>query len=76
MVRDFLHDEALGGEEKVLASYLKQDLLIIDDRGMKQLPKRSGGYPFEITMRRHDVRSAKHDHDDKPSAGGLWQADR
>ena len=38
VVRDFLHDEALGGEEKVLARYLKPDLLIVDDMGMKQLP--------------------------------------
>jgi hypothetical protein len=38
LVRDFLHDEALGGEEKVLAKYLKQDLLIVDDMGMKNLP--------------------------------------
>ena len=57
VVRDFLHDEAIGGEEKVLARYLKPDLLIIDDMGMKQLPKRSGEYLFEIIMRRHEVRS-------------------
>jgi len=57
VVRDFLHDEALGGEEKVLAKYLKPDLLIIDDFGMKQLPKRSGEYLFEIIMRRYEVRS-------------------
>ncbi|TWU36522.1 DNA replication protein DnaC [Novipirellula aureliae] len=57
VVRDFLHDEAMGGEEKVLARYLKPDLLIIDDMGMKQLPKRSGEYLFEIIMRRHEVRS-------------------
>ena len=57
VVRDFLHDEATGGEEKVLARYLKPDLLIIDDMGMKQLPKRSGEYLFEIIMRRHEVRS-------------------
>lgn len=57
VVRDFLHDEALGGEEKVLARYLKPDLLIVDDMGMKQLPKRSGEYLFEIIMRRHEVRS-------------------
>ena len=57
VVRDFLHDEALGGEEKVLSRYLKPDLLIIDDMGMKQLPKRSGEYLFEIIMRRHEVRS-------------------
>jgi DNA replication protein DnaC len=57
VVRDFLHDEALGGEEKVLNRYLKPDLVIIDDMGMKQLPKRSGEYLFEIIMRRHEVRS-------------------
>jgi DNA replication protein DnaC len=57
VVRDFLHDEALGGEEKVLHRYLKPDLVIVDDMGMKQLPKRSGEYLFEIIMRRHEVRS-------------------
>jgi DNA replication protein DnaC len=31
--------------------------LIIDDMGMKQLPKRSGEYLFEIIMRRHELRS-------------------
>ena len=34
LVRDFLHDDALGGQDKVLARYLKPDLLIIDDFGM------------------------------------------
>jgi DNA replication protein DnaC len=57
VVRDFLHDEALGGDEKVLARYLKPDLLIIDDMGMKNLPKRSGEYLFEIIMRRYETRS-------------------
>jgi DNA replication protein DnaC len=57
VVRDFLHDEALGGEDKVLARYLKPDLLLIDDMGMKQLPKRSGEYLFEIMMRRYETRS-------------------
>lgn len=57
VVRDFLHDEAVGGEEKILAQYLKPDLLIVDDMGMKQLPKRSGEYLFEIIMRRHENRS-------------------
>jgi len=37
--------------------YLRADLLIIDDMGMKQLPKRSGEYLFEIIMRRYQVRS-------------------
>jgi DNA replication protein DnaC len=57
VVRDFLHDEALGQEDKILAKYLKPDLLIIDDMGMKQLPKRSGEYLFEIVMRRYETRS-------------------
>ena len=57
LVRDFLHDEALGGDEKILAKYLKPDLLIVDDMGMKNLPKRSGEYLFEIIMRRHENRA-------------------
>jgi DNA replication protein DnaC len=57
LVRDFLEDETFGGEQQALTKYLKPDLLIIDDMGMKQLPKRSGEYLFEIVMRRHEVRS-------------------
>jgi len=57
LVRDFLHDEAFAGIDKVLARYLKPDLVIIDDFGMKHLPKRSGEYLFEIIMRRHELRS-------------------
>jgi len=57
VVRDFLHDEAFEGADKVLARYLKPELLIIDDMGMKQLPKRSGEYFFEVIMRRHETRS-------------------
>jgi DNA replication protein DnaC/integrase len=40
-VRDFLQDEAFDGHERVMARYLKPDLLILDDMGMKHLPKRS-----------------------------------
>jgi uncharacterized membrane protein YeiB len=36
-----LHDEAFDGHEKVMARYLKPNLLILDDMGMKQLAKRS-----------------------------------
>lgn len=56
-VRDFLYDEAMEGHDRLLERYLKPDLLIIDDMGMKQLPKRSGEYLFEIVMRRHEVKS-------------------
>jgi DNA replication protein DnaC len=57
LVRDFLHDELLGDSDKVLTNYLKPDLLIIDDMGMKQLPKRSGECLFEIVLRRYETRS-------------------
>lgn len=57
VVRDFLHEEALGEDDKRLARYLKPELLIIDDMGMKQLPRRSGEVLFEIIMRRYEMRS-------------------
>lgn len=56
-VRDLLHDEAFEGHDRVMAKYLQPDLLILDDMGMKQLPKRSGEYLFEIIMRRHQLKS-------------------
>lgn len=37
--------------------YLTPDLLIIDDMGIKKLPKHSGEYLFEIVMRRYEIRS-------------------
>lgn len=57
VVRDFLREEALDDQDRVLKKYLKPDLLIIDDMGMKQLPKRSGECLFEIIMRRYENRS-------------------
>ena len=57
VVRDFLHDEAMDGHDRVMARYLKPDLLIIDDFGMKELPKRSGEFLFETVMRRYETRS-------------------
>jgi len=57
LVRELLEDEALSGSPKVLSRYLKPDLLIVDDMGLKQLPKRSGEYLFEIIMRRYENRS-------------------
>jgi DNA replication protein DnaC len=57
VVRDFLEDEAFAGQDQVLAKYLKPDLLIIDDMGIKQLPKRSGECLFEIILRRYETKS-------------------
>ena len=47
----------LGDTTKTMARYLKPDLLIIDDMGIKKLPKQSGEHLFEIIMRRHETRS-------------------
>lgn len=57
VVRDFLHDEELEGQDRILNKYLKPDLLIVDDMGLKNLPKRSGEFLFEIVMRRYETRS-------------------
>jgi DNA replication protein DnaC len=57
LVREFMRDEAMAGEEKILAKYLKPDLLIVDDMGLKQLPKNTAEYLFEVVMRRYENRS-------------------
>ena len=57
LVRDFLQDEAFNQQDKTLRKYLKPDLVIIDDMGLKQLPKHSGEYLLEIIMRRYENRS-------------------
>lgn len=57
LVREFVRDESFSGEEKVMKKYLKPDLLIIDDMGLKHLPKRSGEYLFEVIMRRYELKS-------------------
>ena len=57
LVRDFMQDEAFNGQDKILNRYLKPDLLIIDDMGIKELPKKSGEFLFEIVMRRYELRS-------------------
>ncbi|MFI5323927.1 MAG: IS21-like element helper ATPase IstB [Thermodesulfobacteriota bacterium] len=49
--------EAFNESPKALRRYLRPELLIIDDMGLKKLPKQSGEYMFEIIMRRHQLRS-------------------
>ena len=57
LVRDFLKDEAFNQQDKTLRKYLKPDLLVIDDMGLKALPKHSGEYLLEVVMRRYENRS-------------------
>jgi len=57
MVGELITDETFAGQDKTLAKYLKPELLIIDDMGIKHLPKQSGEHLFEIVLRRHQLRS-------------------
>jgi DNA replication protein DnaC len=57
LIGDFLQEEALHEKERALRQYLKPDLLIVDDMGLKRLPKHSGEYLLEVIMRRHETRS-------------------
>jgi DNA replication protein DnaC len=57
LVAEFLQEEALQQKDRTLRQYLKPDLLIIDDMGLKQLPKHSGEYLLEVILRRHENRS-------------------
>ena len=57
VVRELLADDAVKGADRVINKYLKPQLLIIDDMGLKILPKQSGEYLFEIIMRRYENRS-------------------
>ena len=57
LIRDFLKDEAFNQQDKTLRKYLKPELVIIDDMGLKQLPKHSGEYLLEVIMRRYENRS-------------------
>ncbi len=48
---------ALAGADDALARYLKPNLLIVDDMGLKQLPEHSGEYLFETILRRYQEHS-------------------
>jgi len=53
-VRDLLHDEAFKGHDKIMAKYLKPDLLILDDVPAKtdpQFPSPRSIKPLEINRR-------------------------
>ena len=57
LVRDFSRQEKGIEPEKVLNKYLKTELLIIDDMGIKQLGTHASEYLFEVILRRHENRS-------------------
>jgi len=57
LVRELLAQETQAGETRLLNKYLKPDLLIIDDMGLKVLPTKSGEILLEIIMRRYEHRS-------------------
>src|SRR5882672_2921831 len=57
LVNDFLKDEAFSQMERTVRKYLKPDLVIIDDMGLKSLPKHSAEYLLEVIMRRYENRS-------------------
>jgi len=56
-ISELIQAENFGDNIKTMNRYLKVDLLIIDDMGIKKLPKQSGEYLFEIIMRRYELRS-------------------
>ncbi len=56
-VRDLNDEERYHADSRTLSRYLKPDLLILDDMGIKQLPPRAGEHLFEIIMRRYENRS-------------------
>ncbi len=57
ILKDIMHDEDRDTHDSVMNAYLKVDLLLLDDMGMKALPPKSGEYLFEIIMRRHERKS-------------------
>jgi DNA replication protein DnaC len=57
VVRELSAEATAGGEARLLSRYLKPDLLIIDDMGLKILPPKSGEILLEIIMRRYENRS-------------------
>ena len=56
-MHDFLKDEAFSRQGRTVRKYLKPELVIIDDMGLKSLPKHSAEYLLEVVMRRYETRS-------------------
>ena len=57
LVRDLLDEQTQAGESRLLKRYIKPDLLVIDDMGLKILPPKSGEILLENIMRRYENRT-------------------
>lgn len=57
LVRELAGEATEASAARMLARYLKADLLIIDDMGLKTLPPKGGEILLEIIMRRYETRS-------------------
>jgi len=57
LIRDLADKETAPLSDRRLARYLKADVLIIDDMGIKQLPSHAGELLFELILRRYEHRS-------------------
>lgn len=57
LVRQLQADLTPADMDRTLTRFLKPDLLIIDDMGLKVLPPKAGEILLEVIMRRYEVRS-------------------
>jgi DNA replication protein DnaC len=57
LVRQLQAEQSPAELDRTLARYLKPDLLLIDDMGLKVLPPKSGEILLEVILRRYETRS-------------------
>lgn len=57
LVRQLQADQSPDELDRTLSRYLKPDLLILDDMGLKVLPPKSGEILLEVILRRYETRS-------------------
>jgi len=57
LVRQLQAEQSPAELDRTLARYLKPDLLLIDDMGLKTLPSKSGEILLEVILRRYETRS-------------------
>jgi DNA replication protein DnaC len=57
IIRQLQAEQTPAEQERTLTRYLRPDLLVIDDMGLKSLPAKAGEILLEIIMRRYETRS-------------------